>query len=150
MGSEWEQVLKEVISEVLETMFFAVVEFEQGEASNHPFDYESEILLFNHEGKIVISLQVSEEFARMTTADFLGIGQDQVKDDDIEDSMKELANMIGGGYHARIDDAKWELGIPMARKIGPGVPDTAKNVAGLGFGFFGQPAGSAHLVRLPV
>jgi len=106
MGSEWEQVLKEVISEVLETMFYAMVEFEQSATGNHPFDFESEILLTNSDGKIVISLQVSEEFARMTTADFLGIGQDQIKDDDIEDSMKELANMVGGLYHARIDDAK--------------------------------------------
>ncbi len=150
MGSEWEQVLKEVISEVLETMFFAMVEFDQSEPGNHPFDYESEILLFNPEGQILISLQVSEEFARMTTADFLGIGQDQLKDDDIEDSMKELANMIGGGYHARIDDAKWELGIARAWKIDPGAPDSAKTVAGLDFSFFGQPAGSAHLVQVPV
>ena len=53
-------------------------------------------ILTESDGRIVISLQVSEEFARMITANFLGIGEDQVKDDDIEDSMKELANMVGG------------------------------------------------------
>jgi hypothetical protein len=131
-------------------MFFAMVEFEQGVPGTHPFDFESEILLLKPDGKIVISLQVSEEFARMTTADFLGIGQDQIEDDDIEDSMKELANMIGGLYHARIDDAQWELGIPRAWKIDSDAPDTAKSIPGLEFGFFGEPAGSINLVHLPV
>ncbi len=150
MASEWEQVMRDVISEVLETMFFAMVEFEQFEPGNRPFDYESEIHLLNHQGRIVISLQVSEEFARMITADFLGIRQDQVKDDDIEDSMEELANMAGGGYHARINDGNWQLGIPRAWKIDPGAPDTAKAEARLDFGFLGQSAGSAYLVHLPV
>jgi hypothetical protein len=148
MGSEWEQVLKAVISEVLETMFFAVVDFEHSGPGDHTFDFESEILLSSSEGKIVISLQVGEEFARMTTADFLGIGQDQVKEDDIEDTMKELANMIGGLYHAGIDDFKWELGIPRVWKIDQGVSDRSESFAGLNFSFFGQPAGSVRLVRL--
>jgi hypothetical protein len=142
-------VLKDVISEVLETMFFAVVEFEQYESGNHPFDYESEIRLHNHDGEIVISLKVSEEFARMITADFLGIEQDQIKDDDIEDCMKELANMVGGGYHAKINDVHWRLGIPKAWRIGQDVRDTVEATAGLEFGFFGQSAGSIHFVRLP-
>jgi hypothetical protein len=147
MASEWEQVLKDVISEVLETMFYSMVEFEQFEPPDHPFDYKSEIDLLNHEGRVVISLQVSEGFARMITADFLGIGENQVKEDDIEDSMKELANMVGGGYHARINDPNWQLGIPMAWKIEPGAPDTHKDAPGLGFGFLGQAAGLAQLIR---
>ena len=150
MRSSWEQVLKEVISEVLETMFYAMVEFEQSSPGSSPFDLESEIFLTNLDGKIVISLQVSEEFARMATADFLGIGQDQVKDDDIEDSMKELANMVGGLCQARIAGAKWELGIPVVRKIDPGRPDEGETVTCLDFGFLGQPAGSVRMVRLPV
>jgi len=136
-----------VISEVLETMFYAMVDFEQFEPWDHPFDYKSEIHLSNHEGRIVVSLQISEEFARMITADFLGIRQDQVKEDDIEDCMKELANMVGGGYHARINDTTWQLGIPRAWKIEPGAPDTDKDAAGLGFGFMGQSAGLARLIR---
>ncbi len=74
MASEWEPVLKDVISEVLETMFFAMVDFEECGHIDQSFEYGSEIDLCNHEGRIVISLQVSEEFARMITADFLGVG----------------------------------------------------------------------------
>ena len=82
MALEWEQVLRDVISEVLETMFFAMVDFEEGGGAGRSFDYESEIHLLNHEGRIAISLRVSEEFARMITANFLGIEENQVKDDD--------------------------------------------------------------------
>ena len=100
MALEWEQVLKDVISEVLETMFFAMVDFEEcGPVQS--FDYESEIHLLNHKGSIAITLRVSKEFATMLTADFLGIEEHQVNDDDLEDSLKELANMVGGGYHAQ-------------------------------------------------
>ncbi len=105
--------------------------------------------LLNHKGRIAISLRVSEEFARMITANFLGIEEDQVDDDDLEDSLKELTNMIAGGYHAHINDVDWQLGIPRARKIGPEEMDTAQAAAGLGFAFFGEPAGSALVNYLP-
>ena len=98
-GFRAEQVLRDVISEVLEAMFFAMVDFEEC-GPGRPFDYESEIHLLNHNGRIAISLRVSEGFARMLTANFLGIEEYQVNDDDLEDSLKELANMVGGGYHA--------------------------------------------------
>ena len=118
MVLEWEQVLKDVISEVLETMFFSMVEFQECGPADRSFDYESEIELLNHDGRMVISLRVSEEFARMITASFLGIEENQVKDDDLVDSLKELANMVGGGYHAQIDDVGRQLGIPRVWKIG--------------------------------
>jgi CheY-specific phosphatase CheX len=150
MASEWEPVLKDVISEVLETMFFTTVEFEQCGQMDHPFEYISEIDLFSHEGRTVISMLISEEFAATITADFLGIRLDQVKEDDVEDCIKELANMTGGGYHARINDADWQLGIPRAWKIAPGDRDPAKAAAGLGFSCLGQSAGSVFLLHLSV
>ena len=78
MVLEWEQVLKDVISEVFETMFFAIVEFEKCGPADRSFDYESEIDLQNREGCIAICLQVSKEFARMITAGFLGVEEGQV------------------------------------------------------------------------
>ena len=148
MALEWEQVLRDVISEVLEAMFFAMVDFEEG-GPVRSFDYESEIHLLNHKGRIAISLRVSEEFARMLTANFLGIEENQVKDDDLEDSLKELANMVGGGYHARINHPDWQLGIPRVWKIGVEGVDTTQASAGVGFAFFGEPAGSAVVNDLP-
>ena len=151
MSSEWEQVLKGVISEILETMFFAVVEFDQIESERNSFEYGSEVELVSSKERILISLEVSKEFARMTTADFLGIGQDEVREDDIEDCMKELANMVGGGYFARSNNTEWRLGIPSARKIDTGAAVMpARPAGGLDFSFSGQPAGLARLVHLPV
>ena len=145
MVSDWDQVLKHVISEVIETMFFSVMEFQDCGRGDRSFGYESEIELQNHEGRMVISLQLSEEFAGMITAGFLGIEEDQVKDEDLLDSIKELVNMIGGGYHARIDKVGRQLGIPGVWKIGPNRTHWAQATVRLDFNFFEEPAGSAVL-----
>jgi hypothetical protein len=142
-------VLKDVISEILETMFFAMVEFKDCGREDRCFDYESEIELQNHEGRIAISLQLSEEFTRMITAGFLGVEENQVKDEDLLDSMKELVNMIGGGYSARINDAAWKLGIPRFRKIGPDPTRRAQAAVRLVLSYLEEPVGSAVLSYLP-
>ena len=149
MVLEWEAVLKDAISEILETMFFTMVEFQDCGRGDRCFDYESEIELRNQEGRIAISLQLSEEFARMITASFLGIEENQIKDEDLLDSMKELVNMIGGGYHVRISDAAWKLGIPRVWKIEPGQTHRAQAPVRLDFSFLEEPVGSAVLSYLP-
>jgi len=149
MALESEQVLRDVISEVLESMFFAMVEFEECESGDGSFDYASEIHLTNHKGHIAICLRVSEEFARMITANFLGIEETQVSEDDLKDSLKELANMVGGGYHARTNNEDRHLGIPSVWKMGCEGMDKTLADAGFGFAFCGQPAGSAVLSYLP-
>ena len=79
MVSDWDQVLKHVISEVIETMFFSVMEFQDCGRGDRSFGYESEIELQNHEGRMVISLQLSEEFAGMITAGFLASRRTRLK-----------------------------------------------------------------------
>ena len=150
MAFEWEQVLKDVISDVLESMFFSMVEFGECRPVDRSFIYRSEIDLLNHSGCTAISLRVSEEFASMITANFLGIDESKVGDDDIKDSLKELANMVGGGYHARLKDVNWQLGIPNVWKIGPDSMDAAIDSAELCFDFFGEPAGSAVIKYLQI
>jgi hypothetical protein len=130
-------------------MFFAMVEFKDCGREDRCFDYESEIELQNHEGRIAISLQLSEEFTRMITAGFLGVEENQVKDEDLLDSMKELVNMIGGGYSARINDAAWKLGIPRFRKIGPDPTRRAQAAVRLVLSYLEEPVGSAVLSYLP-
>ena len=149
MNLEWEPVLKDVISEVLETMFFAMVDFEDMESADQLFDYESEIDLVNHNGRMAIHLQVSEAFAKMITANLLGIEEDEVNDDFLEDSLRELANMVGGGYHAHMNSTEWQLGIPKACRIAPETKEAVSSGDVLRFGFFGEPAGNASLQYLP-
>jgi len=150
MTTQWEPVLKDVISEVLETMFFAMVDFEDGDSGGESFDYESRICLFNHTGRMEISLNVSGGFARMITANFLGINEDQVGEEDIQDSLKEFTNMVGGGYHVRTSNTDYELGIPKAWKVTDRENATVRNEeAGMHFGCFGEPVGLALLQYLP-
>jgi hypothetical protein len=150
MTIQWEPVLKDVISEVLETMFFAMVDFEDGDSGEGAFDYESRICLFNHAGRMEISLNVSSGFARMITANFLGINEDQVGEDDIQDSLKELTNMVGGGYHVRTSNTDYELGIPKAWKIADSeCAENREEETGMHFGCFGEPVGSALLKYMP-
>jgi hypothetical protein len=149
MVLEWKPVLKDVISETLETMFFTMVEFQDCEPGDPCFDYECDIELQNPGGRIAISLQLREEFARMITAAFLGTGEDNVKEEDLRDSMEELLNMVGGGYHVRINDGDWVLGLPKVWKIGLNRTHRTQDVSRLDFSFFEQPAGSAALSYLP-
>ncbi len=130
-------------------MFFAMVEFQDCGREDRCFDYESEIELLKHEGRIAISLQLSEEFTRTITAGFLGIEENLVKDEDLRDSMKELVNMIGGGYLARINDAAWKLGIPRVWKIGPDPTDRAQAAVRFGLSFLEERVGTAVLRYLP-
>ena len=126
-----------------------MVEFEECGAEQ-PFDYESEIHLLSDNQRIAISLRVSGEFARMITANFIGIEEYQVSEDDLEKhSLKELANMVGGGYHAHINDPAWQLGLPRVWKIEDEGVNTTPVPDGLGFAFFGESAGSAVVNYLP-
>lgn len=149
MSSEWEPVLKDVISEVLETMFFCMVEFESGECGNEAFEYGAEICLLNHEGRMAISLQVSGDFARSLTANLLGINEEDVGEDDLHDALRELANMVGGGYHARVNNSDLRLGIPRAWKMSADEMNGTPTTAGLRLECFGEPVGTAVLNYVP-
>jgi CheY-specific phosphatase CheX len=150
MTRQWESVLKDVISEVLETMFFSLVEFEEGDSGQNSFEYESRVCLFNQAGRMEISLSVSGGFAKMLTANFLGINEDQVGEEDIQDSLRELTNMVGGGYHVRAETTDYELGIPKAWRVVDGErTQGVKEETAVYFGCLGKPVGSALLQFVP-
>ena len=79
----------------------------------------------------------------MITANFLGSEENRIQDDDVMDCLKEFANMVGGGYHAQMNDSDWRLGIPEVWKIDQAGAGDAQNAAGLHFALFGEPAGMA-------
>ena len=54
----------------------------------------------------------SDSFAKLITANLLGMDEGEVTPDDIEDTMKELANMVVGNYQSRLGTGTWELGFP--------------------------------------
>ncbi|MDR3568771.1 MAG: chemotaxis protein CheX [Syntrophobacteraceae bacterium] len=141
-----------MISEVFETMYFTDVDFEEREGEGEGvFEYGSETRLEHSEGCIVLRMRIGEKFAKMITANFLGIDEaraDEVKEDDLVDSLRELANMVAGGCHAHAPGSDWKLGIPRAWRGGAEEDNSARRVCGLGFTFSGEPAGSAALEYL--
>ncbi len=139
-------VLMNVISEVLETMFFASVELDETPAERI-FDFGSEIRIFNRKGRMDISLQVSEEFARMITANLLGVNEDRIREDDLLDALRELTNMIGGSCQAQhMRDEGWSLGIPRAWRTVEKVRTSARpDATELRFAFLGESVGAAIL-----
>jgi hypothetical protein len=147
-----EEVLRDVISEVFETMYFTDVGFGESQAGSGVFEYGSETRLEHHEGCLVLRMRVGEKFARMITANFLGIDEaraGEVKEEELVDSLRELANMVAGGCHAHAEGSDWKLGIPRAWRGEAEEGEAARKVCGLGFTFLGEPAGSAALEYLP-
>jgi CheY-specific phosphatase CheX len=142
MVSQDRSAMKDAISEVLETMFFVYVDF-GGDLSSKQFgDCESLVSLFNDAERVDISLRTSEEFARMISANLLGVEEGEVSQDDLEDTMKEFANMVGGNFKARIDSQNhWELGIPRFMTL-TGLECVCRS--GLVFSCYGKPMGEVN------
>lgn len=139
MVSQDRSAMKDAISEVLETMFYVSVDFGEDLLRGEACDCESLIALYNEVQNVEISFKTREEFARMLSANLLGVDENEVSSDDLEDTMKEFTNMVTGSYKSRIDmDNEWELGIPRI-KMTPRRKDSS--IAGLVFSCYGKPMG---------
>jgi hypothetical protein len=108
--------MRDAISNVLETMFFLVPAFEETEGSqtfqDGTFFLESSITMGNDSQNVRLLFRVTRDFVSMITANFLGVEQGEVTVEEMEDTLKELANMVGGDCLARLPTNSWELGIP--------------------------------------
>ncbi len=139
MESHERSAMKDAISEVLETMFFVFVDFNGDSSEAQLAECESSISLYNSRERVDISFKAREEFARLISANLLGLDESDVGSDDLEDTMKEFANMVGGNYKARIDVRnQWDLGIPQFRLLG-GQSDLGGS--GLVFSCYGRSMG---------
>jgi CheY-specific phosphatase CheX len=116
MNPQCQTAMKDAISKVLETMFFATALFEDADepktGEDLPYQYESRINIHGDRKVITLFCLSSDRFARMITADFLGVKEDQLSLQEIEDAMKELANMVAGELASRLGEELWRLSIP--------------------------------------
>lgn len=119
MIAECRLTIKDAISNVMETMFFSIPEFIDSSGDLFGEDRrlycESSIELRSEDSEHEIRIQATKEMALMVTANFLGVYESEVDAGDLEDAMKELANMVGGDYLARIAPIRWQLGLPQFR-----------------------------------
>jgi hypothetical protein len=108
--------MRDAISNVLETMFFLVPGFEEIQSTEayqqRPFFLESSITMASEIQNLRLLFRVTRDFVTLITANFLGVGQEEVSIEEMEDTLKELANMVGGDCLARLPSNSWKLGIP--------------------------------------
>lgn len=103
--------LKEVTSEVLETMFYLVPEDLEGGSPGGEGEYVVEIPIEGGGTKAAIYLSFSSNLAEQMAANFLAEGE--VSQPMIIDVLKEAANMMGGNLVSALDKkGEWKLGQP--------------------------------------
>ena len=112
------QAMKHSISEVLETMFFLPVECFDSIATETLWSEEEDrptVALLNFYGPFSGSfyLLVPQGLALYLTAKFLGSEAADISQDHVEETAKELVNMIAGNTFTIFDDrVTFDLGIP--------------------------------------
>jgi hypothetical protein len=130
--------MKKAISEVLETMFFLSIDFEDRALEGQVGFCEARIPIQLEGGELSVALKVVEDFARLAAANFLGVDDDRVDDGEVTDVVREMANMVGGGFIESSGDRGARLGIPsFSRTVG----EIAANEANIPFTFMGDFAG---------
>jgi CheY-specific phosphatase CheX len=122
MNPQFQIAMKGAISNVLETMFFTAATFEEGVKASPgqatPYCCESSIDIQGEERSLKMFWLTTDRFAKLITANFLGVNEQQVQAGEVSDTMKELANMVAGEFVARIGQGHWRLGIPGFERLG--------------------------------
>jgi len=110
--------LKQAISNVLELMFFVSVQVMEDEnpSSEKPLNGQPCIgatLAFSGPLSGSYYLLIPQEMARVITANFLGLDDDEVTGNQAQDTVKEALNMIGGHMLSLTEEPdNFQLGIP--------------------------------------
>ncbi len=116
MQPQLRTMMKDAISNVLETMFYLAPAYDESDGlqsfQQKPFFLESSITITGRAQLLRFLFRVTKEFARTITANFLGVGQNEIVLEEMEDTLKELANMVGGACLAHLPSDNWGLGIP--------------------------------------
>jgi CheY-specific phosphatase CheX len=136
------------ISEVLETMFFTIIETGEENPGNWHFFCQSSISLTSPEQQLELLFRTTEPFARSITANLLGRPEEEVMPEEMEDALKEVANMVGGNFAARVEESDLRLGIPGFRKLSGGETGSENAIGSLPLFTDGEPAGMVLLTSL--
>ena len=116
--SKMMQTIREVTSNVLETMFFQVVEVidsKQTIGGWFPQDKQLIWTRLNFRGPVEGSFCfiISGEDAAAITANFLGLELEEIENVQRDDTVKEILNMIGGGTLSKLDKSgAFKLEVP--------------------------------------
>ena len=107
---EMKETMRAAIFDVLEKMFYVFLE----PVSDQYSDYAMEASIqFSGAAKGEVRISVSEEMAKIMVRNLLGLDEKEITEQNIEDCIKEAANMICGNFLGRLDSTKvFDLSIP--------------------------------------
>lgn len=110
--------MKSSISDVLETMFFLSLEFEDDVKAEEYWNSEKDEIVvtklnFNGLFSGFFIFIIPNELALSLTANFMGEDEENIHQDQVGDTVKEILNMIAGNIFSNFDDqVVFDLDIP--------------------------------------
>ncbi len=107
------QNLTNVISEVLETMFFVFLEPQSGDLSESVDFVGAKVIIKGPDSDCAIEFLAQIGLLQQVAADFLGLDQENASLEQCQDVLKEIGNMVAGNLVNICDpEAVFKLGIP--------------------------------------
>jgi CheY-specific phosphatase CheX len=110
--------MKNSISDVLETMFFLPVDFDDSVSIDELWDLDKDKIIaakLNFDGPLngFSTLYIPEKLAVSITADFMGKEEKEISNEQAEGTLMEITNMITGNAFSLYDpEAVFNLGVP--------------------------------------
>ncbi|MEW6220756.1 MAG: chemotaxis protein CheX [Thermodesulfobacteriota bacterium] len=122
MDNRMRNLLSETAAQVFETMYYIFfsrlhsLPADLDWATRHR--YVKAVVSFTGKGGGALTLFMPVPLARMVTTNFLGIDRSEVSEQQIQDTCREAANMVGGGFLGQIDpEGEYVLGIPVVTPV---------------------------------
>lgn len=128
MDEKFERAVYLSLAEIFGTMFFTEIEpldeFPEEERFGKPYDGVESIIDFEGKECGEVHFYFPKELASNIAANFMGIDESELDEDQMIDTVKECANMAVGCLLGKIDPkGECSLGIPTAETIEGFTPD---------------------------
>ena len=108
---EMSEILKAAIFDVFERMYYVFLEPLNDDCSDYAM---GSAIKFDGPMQGELTLHFSEGLAKTMVHNLLGLETDGITEQDIDDCVKEAANMICGNFLAKLDQTKvFDLSIPI-------------------------------------
>ncbi|MBE9546077.1 MAG: chemotaxis protein CheX [Proteobacteria bacterium] len=125
-----QETMRLSIFEVFEKMFYIFLEPLDGEYD--AYDMEA-VIEFEGTTSGEIRLLLSRDVVKTMVENMLGLAEDEITGQDMEDCSKEAANMIAGNFLGNLDSTEaFNLSIPTFRLECSGLP-AGENTCRMGF-----------------
>jgi CheY-specific phosphatase CheX len=105
-----QEIMRISIFEVFEKMFYIFLEPSDGMGDD--YDVEADIV-FNGPVRGSVRILFSLDIANAMVQNMLGLGDDEITEQDTEDCLKEAVNMVCGNLFGKLDSTKvFNLSVP--------------------------------------